>query len=192
MGKFDLYKVDLKNMRTDVQENKYLLDNQYFANIGGEDIQRGKVNASVTITKIADMFNFSFHFEGTVIVPCDRCLDDMEYPIETTTRLVVKFGKDYSEESDEIIVIPEIEGVINIAWFLYEFVALAIPIKHVHMPDKCNKQMSTKLKKHTTKANNDDSFYMNDTEDVITIDDKSEHSIDPRWDELKKLKEEDY
>ena len=183
MGKFDLYKVDLKNMRTDVQEHKYLLDNQYFTNIEGEDIQRGKVNVSVTITKIADMFNFSFHLEGTVIIPCDRCLDDMEYPIETTSRLVVKFGKDYSEESDEIVVIPETEGTINIAWFLYEFIALMIPIKHVHLLDKCNKQMSSKLKKHTARSSdNDDSFDMDDTK----------HLTDPRWDKLKELKDEDY
>ena len=192
MGKFDLYKVDLKNMRTDVLESEYLLDNLYFANIGGEDIQKGKVNVSVTITKIADMFNFSFHIEGTVIVPCDRCLDDMDFSVETTTRLIVKFGKDYSEESDEIVVIPETEGVINLAWFLYEFVALTIPIKHVHTPDKCNKQMSSKLKRHTAKRSDDDSFGTDDAEDIIAMGDKSEYSTDPRWDELKKLKNEDY
>ena len=33
--------------------------------------------------------------------------------------------------------IPEEEGEINIAWFLYEFVVLDIPIKHVHEPGKC-------------------------------------------------------
>ena len=189
MGKFDLYKVDLKNIRTDVQECNYLLDSQYFANIEGEDIQKGKVNVSVTITKVADAFNFSFHFEGTVTIPCDRCLDDMVFPIDTNSRLIVKFGKDYSEESDEIVVIPETEGVINLAWFLYEFVALTIPIKHVHTLDKCNKQMSSKLKKHTAKGSDDDAF---NTADTIVIDDKSEYSTDPRWDELKKLKDEDY
>jgi uncharacterized metal-binding protein YceD (DUF177 family) len=113
----------------------------------------------------------------------------MDYPIETTARLFVKFGKDYSEESDEIVVIPEIEGMINIAWFLYEFVALAIPIKHVHAPGKCNKQMSTKLKKHSAKLADDDS-YAEDVDDIIVTDDEdTEEPTDPRWDVLKELKE---
>ena len=31
----------------------------------------------------------------------------MEIPIDTHNRLVVKFGKEYAEESDEVVVIPE-------------------------------------------------------------------------------------
>ncbi len=65
------------------------------------------------------------------------CLDDMNLDVDTQSRLIVKFGKEYSEESDEIVIIPEEEGEINIAWFLYEFIALTIPIKHVHPTGEC-------------------------------------------------------
>jgi len=192
LGRFDLYKVDLKDMQQNVQEIEYLLDNQFFTNIGGEDIQKGKINTRLTITKRGGAFNLSFVFSGTVIVPCDRCLDDMDLPIETTAHLIVKFGKDYSEESDEIVIIPETEGVINLAWFLYEFVALAIPIKHVHAPGKCNKQMTSKLKKHSVKSDDDEqSFESDGSDDVIITDDDSdnEERSDPRWDALRGLKE---
>jgi Uncharacterized ACR, COG1399. len=43
--------------------------------------------------------------------------------------LSLKFGKEYSEESDEIVIIPEDDGEINIAWFLYEFIVLSLPAK---------------------------------------------------------------
>ena len=187
LGRFDLYKVDLKSMKQDVQEISYLLDNQFFANIESEDIQKGKVNILLTVTKTLDVFNLTFKINGTVTIPCDRCLDDMDYPIETTARLIVKFGKDYAEESDEIVIIPESEGVINLAWFLYEFIALAIPIKHIHAPGKCNKQMTSKLKKHTAKAEDD----ADDFDDVELGDDDSEADIDPRWDALRELKEKE-
>jgi uncharacterized metal-binding protein YceD (DUF177 family) len=192
VGKFDLYKIDLKGMQTDYQEEKYLLDNKYFANIDGEEVQKGKVSAVVQIVRKADIFDLSFQFEGIVIIPCDRCLDDMDFPLETTAHLIVKFGKDYSEESDEIVIIPESEGVINLAWFLYEFIALAVPIKHVHAPGKCNKQMSAKLKKHTVKTdNNEDSFDMDVPDDIVVTDeDPIEETTDPRWDALKGFKEE--
>jgi uncharacterized metal-binding protein YceD (DUF177 family) len=189
LGKFDLYKIDLKGMQQDVQEYEYLLDNAFFTNIGGEDVQKGKVNVSLTIAKKGNMFHFTFQINGTVVISCDRCLDDMDYPIETTARLFVKFGKDYAEESDEIVVVPETEGIINIAWFLYEFVVLAIPIKHVHAPGKCNKQMSSKLKKHTAKLADDDSFDEEADEIIVTDEEDTEESTDPRWDALRELKE---
>jgi len=190
LGRFDLYKIDLKNMQQDVQEFEYLLDNQFFANIGGEDIQKGKVNTRLTISKTGRAFDLSFTFNGIVIIPCDRCLDDMDLPIETSAHLIVKFGKDYSEESDEIVIIPEAEGIINLAWFLYEFIALAIPIKHVHAPGKCNKQMTSKLKKHLTKSDDEDQSF--DSDDVIITDDEpEEEKTDPRWEALRGLKEEE-
>jgi uncharacterized metal-binding protein YceD (DUF177 family) len=185
LGKFDLYKVNLKDMQQDIQCFEYLLDNAFFTNIGGEDVQKGKVNISLTITKKEEMFYFIFQLNGTITISCDRCLDDMDYPIETTARLFVKFGKDYTEESDEIVVIPKTEGIINIAWFLYEFVALAIPIKHVHAPGKCNKQMSSKLKKHTVKLSDDDSFDEEANSVIVTDEEEMEESIDPHWDILK-------
>ena len=91
----------------------------------------------------------TFHLEGTVILPCDRCLDHMKQPIETNNRLTVKLGKEYTEESDEVLVVSEDEGGVNLAWFLYEFVALAVPMKHVHAPGECNRTMAAKLRKHT-------------------------------------------
>lgn len=178
-------------MQQSIQVYEYLLDNQFFAKIDGEDIQKGKINTQLTVTKRGDIFDLAFTFSGTVIVPCNRCLDDMDLPIETAAHLVVKFGKDYSEESDEIVVIPETEGTINLTWFLYEFVALAIPIKHVHAPGKCNKQMTVKLRKHLAQSNDDPDFGSNMADDIIITDDgRDDEKTDPRWDALKEFKEE--
>ncbi|MDL2223166.1 DUF177 domain-containing protein [Bacteroidales bacterium OttesenSCG-928-M11] len=167
MGKFDPYKVDLKGMRADSEEYQYLLDNQFFANIDGEEIPKGKIEVHLLIIKTAGFYNLNFTLNGIAVIPCDRCLDDMDFAIETNNRLVVKLGRDYAEESEEIIVIPETEGTINLAWFLYEFAALAIPIKHVHAPGKCNKQMSSKLKEHIIVSEDEDEV---DDDTTIEID----------------------
>ncbi len=187
MGKFDPYKVELKNMQQNTQEIEYLLDNDFFTHIDGEEVQKGKVNVQLTVAKVNDMYDLSFQLNGQVMIPCDRCLDDMTLPVETTSHLIVKMGKDFSEESDEIVIIPETEGYINLAWFLYEFVALTIPIKHVHGPGKCNKQMSSKLKKHTASLEGDESAEALESEEDIIISDNDD-TTDPRWDALKDLK----
>ena len=55
----------------------------------------------------------------------------MELPVTTSDKLKVKLGSSFAEEGD-IVVVPEEDGYINIAWFLYEFISLNIPMKHVH------------------------------------------------------------
>jgi uncharacterized metal-binding protein YceD (DUF177 family) len=171
---------------------EYLLDNKFFMDIDGTDVQRGKVRARLSVERKPASFELKFHFEGVVYVPCDRCLDDMEQPVETDARLIVKFGREYAEESDEILVISEEEGALNLAWFLYEFVALAVPMKHIHPPGKCNRAMTSKLKKHAAKRTDDedgDFGYMD--EEPSVGDDPESRDIDPRWDSLKDLNVEE-
>lgn len=191
MGKFNTYNIDLKNLAPGVHEYEYLLENKFFVDIDGTEVQKGKVKVNLEVKRASMMFEMNFTLEGTVIVPCDRCLDDMELPIETNNRLVVKFGREYAEESDEVVVIPEDEGAINVAWFLYEFIALAIPMKHVHAPGKCNKAMSSKLKKHTAKGSAMSDDMDDDAADDVSFDEDSSTSVDPRWDALKGLLEND-
>ena len=170
-----------------MHEYSYLLENQFFIDIDGDQVQKGKVDVHLTVKRSSMMFEMNFQIQGVVLVPCDRCLDDVEIPIDTQNRLVVKFGKEYTEESDEVVVVPDDEGAINLAWFLYEFIALAIPMKHVHAPGKCNKTMSSKLRKHTTRSLDNDDEY----EDDESIEEDVPVVTDPRWDGLKALLEND-
>ena len=167
---------------------EFVLDNLFFANIDGPEVQKGKVNVVLVVKKTSRAFELNFQTDGMVWVPCDRCLDDMEQPVSSTDKLLVKFGHEYAEEGDNLIVIPEEEGEINVAWFMYEFIALAIPMKHVHAPGKCNKAMSSKLSKHLRTTPDDemdeDSFVPEDSDELANDD--TETAVDPRWDELKK------
>ena len=141
----------------------------------------------LTVKKTSRAFELSFQTEGIVWVPCDRCLDEMEQPVTSSDKLMVKFGHEYAEEGDNLIVIPEEEGEINVAWFMYEFIALAIPMKHVHAPGKCNKAVTSKLNKHLRTSGDDDAEESFGAGEDIVVEDEAEEQIDPRWNELKKI-----
>jgi uncharacterized metal-binding protein YceD (DUF177 family) len=196
VGKFDAYRIDLKGMQADSAEYEYLLDNLFFANIDGPEIQKGKVKVTVVIKKVSFAFELEFQIEGFVRVSCDHCLDEMEQPIESSgDKLVVKFGREYAEESDNLIIIPEKEGSINVAWFIYEYIATAIPMRHIHPQGKCNKAMVSKLRKHLRTADAD----KEDNEEIdlsgeaesrdIDVEEETigENEINPRWNDFKKI-----
>jgi len=186
LGKFNAYNISLKGNQEDVRTFEYLLDNEFFKKIDGNEVQKGKLNVELTVKKSAYTYEFRFVINGIAFVPCDRCLDEVEIPVETEEKLFVKLGKEYSEESDNLIVIPEEEGEINVAWFLYEFISLAIPMKHVHGPGKCNKTMSSKLKKHSAKSSDEEDDGVEFDGGEAESEDNTVES-DPRWDELKKF-----
>ena len=168
---------------------EFVLDNLYFTHIDGPEVQKGKVNVELTVKRTSRAFELSFQTDGMVWVPCDRCLDEMEQPVSSSDKLMVKFGHEYAEEGDNLIVIPEEEGEINVAWFMYEFIALSIPMKHVHAPGKCNKAVTSKLSKHLrTNADddNEDSYESVGGNDIV-VEEETEEQIDPRWNELKKI-----
>jgi uncharacterized metal-binding protein YceD (DUF177 family) len=198
LGKFDIYKIPLKALAIGNHTFNYELDTEYFKKIDSQEVQRGKVLAKVLVVNNGSNYVINFDLEGIIQVPCDRCLDDMDLPVHQKGRLIVKFGQTYSEESDEIIVIPEIEGEINISWFLYEFIALSIPMKHVHAHGKCNRFMASTLKKHLANSSEDDEDaeeiqeidnVLENSELINDFDDSDSEQTDPRWDELKKIKD---
>ena len=166
---------------------EYELDRKFFEAIDGDEVRKGNVTVTVTVKRTSSTFECNFELNGVVQVPCTRCLDDMDQVVESKNRLIVKFGQEYSEESDEIVIIPEDEGEINIAWFLYEFIALSIPIKHVHPVGECNRAVSSKFRKHRAVTADEvgEDEVVADEEDFP--DDEEEQTNDPRWDRLKGL-----
>ena len=167
----ELLKVDLRGLKDEVTTLDFNLDDTYFKALDGADVKQGSLHVSVSIRKATGFFEFQFHTAGTVTVTCDRCLDDMEQPVETDNHLIVKLGNDYSEE-DDLIVVPENEGILDMAWFIYEFVALVIPIRHVHAPGKCNPAMTKALEELSADRSSDE---------------ESDQPTDSRWDKLKTL-----
>lgn len=172
MCSLEQFKIDLKNQKDEVRTFDFDLDNLFFSALDGSEVKQGALHASVSIRKMTGFYELLFHTEGTVTVTCDRCLDDMSQPIETINRLVVKLGAAYSEE-DDVITVSEDEGILDVSWLIYEFIALAIPIKHVHAPGKCNPAMSQVLEELSADRSSDEA---------------SDQPIDPRWSALEKLK----
>jgi uncharacterized metal-binding protein YceD (DUF177 family) len=175
MCSLEQFKIDLKGLTAEVTTLDFDLDNAFFNALDETEVESGSLHVSLSIRKASGFFELLFHTVGTIDIVCDRCLDLMEQPIETDNRLVVKFGSTDSEDDDTVIV-DENEGILDTSWFIYEFIALAIPIQHVHAPGKCNPAMTKALEELSADRSGDE---------------ESSQAIDPRWEKLLKLKGEE-
>lgn len=172
MGSLEHFKIDLKGLSAELTKLEWDLDKDFFEALDETEVTSGALHVSVSIRKASGFFELQFHTVGTVDIPCDRCLDLMEQPIETDNRLVVKLGSTAREE-DDTIVVDEDEGILDMSWYIYEFIALAIPIQHVHAPGKCNPAMTQVLEELSADRSGDE---------------ESDDAVDPRWEKLKGLK----
>lgn len=171
----EAYKIDLRELKDDVQAFKFHVDDDFFEAIQAPEIRRGNLEVDVLVKKVANMFEIEFHSKGVVFIPCDICLDDMEQPIDTEDSLIVKLGLvDEEDEGDDIVTVDEEQGILDVSWFIYEFIALGIPIKHVHEPGRCNLEMLQVIREHQ-----------------VGGQDEMSQPIDSRWQELLKIKDKD-
>lgn len=177
MGKSNKYLIPLKTLSEGTHTYEYMLDDAFFAETDSPEISKGAVATLLTLRRTGNVFELHFTMKGHIGIPCDRCLEEMTLPVDTEETLYVKFGEEYSEEDDNLIVVPESEGSIDIAWNMFETIALTIPLKHTHADGECNPEMEAILKAHTLAGTESDE---NDDKDDDT---------DPRWNALKKLKE---
>jgi len=174
MCSIESLKVDLGNIAVDETSLRYSLDNTYFSALEGAEVGAGCIDVTVDIKKTADKsFYLAFHITGEVTVACDRCLDDMQQPIDTDSELVVKLGQEDSDD-DDVMMVDEDAPILDLSWIIYELVALAIPIKHVHAPGKCNRAMLEKLEEYSAAA-------------TRSSDEEKPTEIDPRWSKLADL-----
>lgn len=170
MGKFSQFKLQLKSMPEGIDREEYHLDKAFFMDMESDGVRDADLTVVLTTNHHAGVYDLQFQVTGNITLLCDRCLDDMELPIETGYHITVKYGEDYNDDSDDLLEIPESDNYLNVAYMIYDTVMLAIPIKHVHPLGKCNRAMSAILKQH--------SALPIDTDDSPT---------DPRWDALKEM-----
>lgn len=189
MGKFSDFKLQLKSLSQGEHVFDYHIGEQFFVNMENTDVREADLNVKLKVTLVGERYCLDFAITGTVTTLCDRCLDDLVIPIDATYKIMVEFGKDYNDDSDELLVIPDNDPTLNVAYMIYDTVVLAIPIKHVHPMGKCNRQMSALLRKHRASGSNEDAELENELIDEMdSMDDSgADAPTDPRWDALKSI-----
>jgi uncharacterized metal-binding protein YceD (DUF177 family) len=178
MGKFTDFKLMLKSLPMGKHTFEYHLDKQFFINMENTDVRDADVNVTLDVNHRNESYDLCFHLNGTLTLLCDRCLDELPLELtDETYNLTVKYGDDYNDESDSMLIIPESNSYLNVAYMIYDTAVLAIPPRHVHPAGKCNRAMSALYRQHshTAAADDEDAELENELmADIPSADDELE------------------
>ena len=176
--------VDLKQPMTQGMVFDVDIHDDFFKEMGGY-INKGDIKAKAVCEKVSgEDFLFNIHSVGSVFTPCDRCLDDVELRIDITNKLAVRLG-DFDEDEGDTLVVNRRKPEIDLAYLVYQFVALSLPVSRVHQPGKCNLAMMKVLSSHQVDRGGDEAEAENPSDDNQLHDEKGH--VDHRWDKLKQL-----
>lgn len=187
-----MYTIDFESLQSSNRiEKRIHLDKSFFSMYDEFVINDGDVDIDVVVDKISfGHFSVSFDIYGDVVLPCDRCLEDMEEYIETEGIFKVRYGMDIqlgneiistTEDSDGEYdyTLPDGVTTLDMSWAIYELIELAIPLQHIHPDGECNPDMEDLLQQHIA--------MLPGGEDEVAEDPEEEDTTDPRWDALKKI-----
>lgn len=172
MNNIEAYNINLESVGTEQQSFHYVLDSEFFRTIENSNVDSGEVETDVAIARQGRDFKIDVSLSGFVTVTCDLCLEPMEQPIKAQATLMATLGEEFNDDGD-IITIDERDGNIDLSWLLYEQVALAIPLRHVHEQGLCDPKMVSVINSIEHKQDNQT---------------EQNKLTDERWNELEKLK----
>ncbi|MBQ6080017.1 MAG: DUF177 domain-containing protein [Muribaculaceae bacterium] len=158
------------------------VDESFFNTEEQIEVRRADVNVTLEVTrKSEDTFHLEISCSGTVTVPCDRCLDDLDLPVDVDYSLnVEQMGTELDDTNDELLIVPSDWRELDAAPIVRDTVLLSLPMTHCHEnEDDCNAAVLGVLESHRVEA-------------VPDVDDQQSETTgtDPRWEALKKLKEQ--
>jgi uncharacterized metal-binding protein YceD (DUF177 family) len=168
----DIYGLEDKRYDYDMESG-----DAFFEELEQDLIEQGAFKTHIVLTKSATMLQLNFHTEGRVRLICDRSLEPFDEPVISDERLILKFGDHNEELTDEIEIISRNTNRINVARYVFEFIALSLPVKKIH-PD---------LRTAEEETDEAEGILVYSSEAASEQADE-EAATDPRWEALKKLK----
>lgn len=139
------------------------------------DFEQAELKAQLRMVKRETQMALELELSGRVWVPCDLTNEHFWLPLSAEAELMVKFGDDFDDSEEDLLILPHGEHRFNIAQYFYELAVLAKPLKVIH-PDVEAGKMGQEILQRLEDLS---------PEEPQTKEDQEE--TDPRWDKLKDL-----
>jgi len=178
MKKLAAFTIPFVGLKPGKHEFDFQIDKEFFDHFEFDEFHDADARVDLVLDKKSTMMELTFTASGTVNVDCDLTSEPYDQPIDGEMILVVKFGDEYNDDNEELLILPHGEYQINVAQYIYELIVLSVPLKRVHPGVLDGTLQSDVLEKL-------EELSPREAEDL----EKNENGddTDPRWNKLKNL-----
>jgi uncharacterized protein len=129
------FKIPFKGLALGRHPFDYEIGKGFFEEFENQDIKDSRLKLLLELEVHERMFTLDFFISGEINVLCDRCLENLWFPVDIRQRYIIKLGHEWKEESEDVLVMPENEYRIDIYQLVYDYIVLGVPMKKVHPND---------------------------------------------------------
>ena len=145
------FNIALDDLKGAAAEYNWHVTQEFFESFGNTQIISADVEAAVKAWKASGDIFIDCSLQGSVTVPCDRCLEDLEIPVDTEASLKLTFSEaDVDEEDGREIIEASDDKMFDMAQTIYDYVCLAIPLQHCHEEGACSPEAMKYLSQDTS------------------------------------------
>lgn len=168
-------KVEIAGLKPAHYDFSFEIDDKFFGLFPGSFIEHGHLKVNIQLDFGNSLVRCLVDVAGKVELTCDRSLDTFWEDLSFSEPIIFKFGEEAKELSDEIEIISWKETHLDFSQFIYDFIALSIPIKKLHPKFRTSEEDS---------SIDDILLYSSSTDEVI---EEKPIEVDSRWEKLLNL-----
>jgi len=173
MEKTANFKVQFSGLKLGKHTFEFVVDNTFFEKLEYSPIEIGEIDVTVELEKKASMLILDFNLHGWVMENCDRCAIDYKQQLLGEHKIYVKFGDEFDELDEDLLVIPRESYEIDVSQLIYEFIGLSVPLKKVPCEES-----------------GDISICDQETLKLLEGSSSEEEKTNPMWDKLNTIKDQ--
>ncbi|WP_027303025.1 YceD family protein [Rudanella lutea] len=177
MNELRQYEIPVFGLENKRYEYDFESGDAFFAALEQDLIEKGNIQTHLVLDKSETMIRLDFQISGTVEQTCDRSLDLYDEPIQIERLMLLKFSDHNEELTDEIELIERNTHSVNVARYIFEFLATSLPMKKLHPRFREEDEQDEDTESEGKL------IYRSDPDEEPT----DEPPVDPRWAALRKL-----
>ncbi len=104
---------------------------EFFESFGNSEILDADIAVAATVKGRGLTVAVACEIGGSVTVECDRCLEDLRIPVETS------FEETFTPDS----------GELDLSQDIYDYICTSLPLRRVHPEGECNGETTKYLSK---------------------------------------------
>ena len=146
VGMNDKFIIPLNGLTVGENMFSWVAGKEFFDSFENSEILDAHLDADVRVEKSGRYIGVDCDVRGKVTIECDRCLDELDMPVDVEIRLSVKYGSEESSEDPqagerEVIFVPETDAELDLGQIIYDYVCLSLPMQRTHAEGECNPEV---------------------------------------------------
>ena len=135
MNNLKEYLIPFVGLKIGKHQFDYQLDNTFFKHFDYDEFNDASIKVNIVLEKKTTMLELDFKHKGTVNVPCDVSGEEFDLPIKGKFKLLVKFGDEFNDENEELLILPHGEFQFSVAQYIYETIVLSVPLRREYIQE---------------------------------------------------------